>query len=198
MITNIDKQQQLDLLNIARETIIYGCEHQKRPATEEKWLVDTAFQQRVCTFVTLTKADALNKKQLRGCIGAVTPTRVLVDDVICNAYAAAFQDQRFPKVLSHEVKQLHIAISVLSPYTKISFNSEDDLLTQIQTNVDGLLLKSRGLQATFLPSVWEQLPEKENFLQHLKQKAGFSKSYWSDDLDVFRYTVTYFEEGQTL
>lgn len=194
MLIDIDEQQQAILLNIARKTIVYGCVQANRLPCEQSWLSHTALQQRVSTFVTLTKTDSPNKKQLRGCMGAIMPSMALAEDVVCHAYAAAFQDRRFPKVQEQEVNQLHIDISIISPLTQMMFTSEADLLQQLQINVDGLLIKSGGQQAIFLPSVWEQLPEKESFLRHLKEKAGFSENYWSNDVEAFRYTTIYIEE----
>jgi len=139
------------------------------------------------TFVTLTIAGAL-----RGCIGMLEACRPLVEDVVENARAAAFGDPRFEPLSKEEFDQLEIHISVLSPPEEMNFSSEADLLAQIRPGEDGLILQEGGRRGTFLPSVWEELPDKELFLMHLKMKAGLPNTYWSDTLLVSRYTAEYF------
>lgn len=115
--------------------------------------------------------------------------RPLVKDVAENAYAAAFRDPRFPPLREAEMSDLALHISILSPSENMTFSSEDDLLSQIRAGVDGLVLQENGHRGTFLPSVWEQLPDKILFLQQLKQKAGLPANYWSDTIKVARYTT---------
>ncbi len=140
------------------------------------------------TFVTL-EIDG----QLRGCIGMLEACRPLAEDVAENAFAAAFRDPRFPPVSPAELDELEISISVLSPPEEMAFPSEADLLEQIRPGVDGLILQEGFRKGTFLPSVWEQLPETEAFFEHLKLKAGLSPGHWSDTLRVFRYTAEYIQ-----
>ena len=128
-------------------------------------------------------------EELRGCIGMLQAIRPLVEDVAENAYAAAFRDPRFPALREDEYGQLHYHISVLNPAEPIQFSDEQDLLRQLRPGVDGLILEDGKFRGTFLPSVWESLAEPVSFLQHLKQKAGLSANYWSDSLQVQRYTV---------
>ena len=135
-------------------------------------------------FVTLKKAG-----QLRGCIGSLEARRPLVADVCENAYAAAFRDPRFAAVSEQELDDLELSISVLTPATEIEFDSEQDLLRKIHAGTDGLILTDAGRRGTFLPSVWEQLPEPTDFLRHLKLKAGLPADYWSDTIRVERYTT---------
>ncbi len=139
------------------------------------------------TFVTL-KRD----KRLRGCIGMLEACRPLAEDVACNACAAAFEDPRFAPLSPAELSDLDIHISVLSLPEEIAFSSEADLLSKIRPGVDGLILEEAGHRSTFLPSVWDELSEPPQFLAHLKTKAGLPKEYWSDTIQVFRYTATYF------
>ncbi len=124
---------------------------------------------------------------MRGCIGTLEAFRPLAEDIAHNAYAAAFQDPRFPPVDASEVDGLDIHLSLLTPAEPMSFQSEQDLLVQLRPGVDGLILAEGGRRGTFLPSVWEQLPEPAQFLEHLKLKAGLPKTYWSDSIRVFRY-----------
>ncbi len=143
--------------------------------------------QKRATFVTLTIGG-----QLRGCIGMLEACRPLAEDVANNAYAAAFEDPRFPPLTKKEFEKLEIHISVLSPPEEMLFSSEEDLLRQIRPGIDGLILQEGFRRGTFLPSVWGELPEKELFWAHLKLKAGLSAAYWADTVRVFRYTTEYF------
>lgn len=144
-------------------------------------------QQRA-TFVTLEK-----KQQLRGCIGMLEAVLPLAEDITENAYSAAFKDPRFPPLEKQELDDLEIHLSILSPSVEIKFSSEEDLIAQIRPKVDGLILESGSRKGTFLPSVWQSIPTAEQFLQHLKQKAGLTKYYWSDQIKVFRYTTEIIE-----
>lgn len=132
--------------------------------------------------------------ELRGCIGSLEAYQSLVLDVNQNAFAAAFRDPRFPAVSSSEFEHLEIHISVLSPPEPMRVASEEDLLQQLRPGIDGLIIASRGRRATFLPSVWSQLAEPQQFLLHLKHKAGLPSDYWSEDMEAWRYTTLSFPE----
>lgn len=148
-----------------------------------------AFQVERASFVTLhINGD------LRGCIGSLQATRSLISDVAENAFAAAFRDPRFPRLTEHEYTLLHYHISVLNPPEPMQFSSEQELINSIRPNVDGLVLEDKGQRGTFLPSVWESLPQPEDFLRHLKVKAGLPIEHWSETLTVQRYTVEDIEE----
>ncbi|MGZ5031364.1 MAG: AmmeMemoRadiSam system protein A [Methylobacter sp.] len=138
--------------------------------------------ERCATFVTLQ----INH-QLRGCIGMLKAVRPLAEDIAENAFLAAFKDPRFPPLAAHELDDLEIHLSILTPAEPMSFSSEQDLLSQLQPNIDGLILEEGPWHGTFLPSVWELLPKPEQFLRHLKQKAGLPPDYWSKDIRVYRY-----------
>jgi len=179
------------LLNIAAESIQSELQHgvpldPDLSALPEELRVDRA------TFVTLEL-----RGNLRGCIGSLEARIPLAKDVAHNAYQAAFHDPRFPPVTKTEAKELDIYISVLSPPEPITFTSEQDLLDQIRPGIDGLILEDGWHRGTFLPSVWEQLPKKEDFLAHLKLKAGMDLTYWSDSIKVSRYTTEYFPSPDT-
>ena len=136
------------------------------------------------TFITLN-----TERGLRGCIGTLQAVRPVVEDVAHNAYAAAFQDPRFPPVGAGEVAGLHYHISVLSEAEPMRFTSEADLVAQLRPGEDGLILADGYHRGTFLPSVWETLPVAADFLRQLKRKAGLPADYWSDTLRVERYTT---------
>ncbi|MFI3157338.1 MAG: AmmeMemoRadiSam system protein A [Methylococcaceae bacterium] len=134
------------------------------------------------TFVTLE----INH-QLRGCIGMLEAVRPLAEDIAENAFSAAFKDRRFPPLDAGELDDLKIHLSILTPAEPVSFSSEQDLLSQLQPGIDGLILQEGNRRGTFLPSVWESLPEPEQFLRHLKQKAGLPPDYWSKTILIYRY-----------
>ena len=136
------------------------------------------------TFVTLQIGG-----KLRGCIGSVEARRPLVVDVAAAAVSAAVRDPRFPPVTIAEIPLLEVHISILSPPEPMSFADEEDLLRQIQPGVDGLILEDGRNRGTFLPSVWETVPEPRKFLQHLKMKAGLRPDHWSPTVRVSRYRV---------
>lgn len=180
--TLLTEQQQQILLKIAKESIAYGLAHGKvLPINPNDY---PGKLQEVCaTFVTLELGG-----HLRGCIGMLEAVQPLVVDVTKNAFLAAFRDYRFSPVSEKEYPNLNIHISILSPSEPIIFSSEEDLISQLRPHVDGLIMQEGGRRGTFLPSVWESLPEPRQFLQQLKVKAGLPGNYWSDTLQMFRYT----------
>jgi len=138
-------------------------------------------RQRSC-FVTL-KING----QLRGCIGNLEANSRLIDAVARNAYLAAFRDHRFNPVTRGEAEQLEVEISVLTPMQSLPVISNEDLLQKLRPGVDGLVFKAGECQATFLPAVWQQLPDTKSFVEQLKQKAGLSADFWSDDVQCQIY-----------
>jgi uncharacterized protein len=141
------------------------------------------------TFVTLRQEGAL-----RGCIGSLEARRPLLADVRANAVAAAFRDPRFAPLAAHEFHATVIEVSLLSASVELAFADENDALLQLRPGIDGVILEAGWRRATFLPQVWEQLPEPREFLAALKQKAGLPEDYWSAQVRVARYAVTKFTE----
>lgn len=185
----MNKTQQNALLAIAQTSIRHGLQYQKVLAVNHKDL-DSRLKQQQASFVTLS----LNQR-LRGCIGTLTAYEPLANNVSRNAYNAAFNDHRFDAVDILEVNDLAIHISLLGESTLMCFSNQNDLLTQLQPGIDGLILREGDQCSTFLPSVWEQLEDPEQFIQQLKLKAGLSKDYWSESLTVARYTVESFGQS---
>lgn len=136
------------------------------------------------SFVTL-KLDL----ELRGCVGSLEAHRPLALDVAGNAWQAAFRDPRFLPLTSPEFEHLDIHLSVLTAPRPVRFASEDDLLDQLRAGIDGLVIEGGGRRGTFLPSVWEQLPDRREFLRALKRKAGLPADFASTQLTVSRYTT---------
>lgn len=129
---------------------------------------------------------------LRGCVGHLEAIRPLVIDVSDNAFAAAFRDPRFQPLEAGELADLSLEVSVLTPAEPLQFESQADLLGQLRPGIDGLILKDRGARGTFLPAVWDSLPEPHLFLAELKRKAGLPGDHWSDSLKVWRYRTETF------
>lgn len=173
--------QQAYLLELAKDSIRHGLRHGKPLPVDLAGLAPELAEKRA-TFVTLHKHG-----QLRGCIGMLAAVRPLAEDIARNAYAAAFEDPRFPPVSQAELDEIDIHLSLLTPAEPMQFASEADLLRQLQPGVDGLILAEGSQRGTFLPSVWEQLPQPLDFLRHLKRKAGLPMDYWSDSVQVARY-----------
>ncbi len=181
-------EQRRTLLRVARTSIAHGLE-QGRPLPVDPLEYDAELREERASFVTLNE-----RGRLRGCIGHLQAIQPLVADVAENAFNAAFRDPRFPPVNAAEFDALEIHISILSPPEPMTFDSEEELLRQIRPGVDGLILEEGPYKGTFLPSVWEQLPDPRRFLAELKLKAGLPPDYWSEGIRVSRYTTESFSE----
>lgn len=182
----ITKDAQAILLQVAHEAISYGLANGSEKRIDLNRYEPKIEEQRA-SFVTLYLYG-----ELRGCIGTLEACQPLIIDVAHNAYAAAFSDPRFAPLTATEFKNIEIDISILNPTEEMNFNSEKELLAQLRPNIDGLILSDGPAQATFLPSVWQQIPEPIDFITHLKLKAGLSAHYWSDTIKMERYTTTKF------
>ena len=168
------------LLSIARASISQALGQPYDAAEDASWL-----QEKAACFVTLTQNG-----QLRGCIGTLEANRSLLDDVKANAKAAAFSDTRFSPLTREELDNTDIEISLLTPSEALVFTTEEEALTQLRPNVDGVVFEYAGHRSTFLPQVWQQLPDTKKFIAHLKQKAGLSADFWAEGIKLSRYTVT--------
>jgi AmmeMemoRadiSam system protein A len=178
------------LLIIARKTLQDAFEFIKFDLTKveipDHLLMDGA------SFVTLTKGG-----RLRGCIGALTAYQPLVQDVCEHALAAAFQDPRFPALSEKEEPDIMIEISYLTPPVVLEYGDTEDLLAKLVPGQDGVILTDGFRRATYLPQVWEQLPEKTEFLDSLCQKMGASRNLWrTKSLKVEIYHAIHFSENE--
>ncbi len=178
------------LLRLARQAIVETAEGRPLPALETaqlpEHLLDCA-----ATFVTLTRRGGL-----RGCIGALQAQLPLAEDVRQHARAAASEDFRFMPVIPQEVPELEIEISILTEPSPLEFSGSDDLLARLRPGVDGVILVSGLHRATFLPQVWEKVPDAESFLSMLCEKAGLPSSAWrKPGIEIFTYQVESFHEG---
>lgn len=181
----MEPEQGRTLLAIARGAIAEGLGEAAPPIRPAPWL-----QEFGATFVTLHLGT-----QLRGCIGTLQAHRPLGRDVALNAGAAAFQDDRFEPIGRREFRDLDIEVSLLSPLEALAFENQEQLLTRLRPGVDGLVLEYQGRRGTFLPQVWQQVPEPAAFLAHLKQKAGLPADFWAEGIQMARYTVARWRES---
>jgi hypothetical protein len=141
--------------------------------------------------VTLTQ-----RGELRGCIGSLQAWRPLLQDVQDNARNAAFRDPRFSQLRKEELPITRVEVSLLTPAEPMSFHDEADALAQLRPEIDGVIFSASGRRSTFLPQVWEQLPDPAVFMAHLKQKAGLPAGYWGPDVRLERYAVKKWKEEQ--
>ncbi len=174
-------EQRNTILALARDSISCGLDQGHALAVDPSRFDDDLQAVRAC-FVTLHKQGAL-----RGCIGSLNAHRALVTDIAENAYAAAFRDPRFAPVTRDELAELDISVSILTPAQPMQFKDEQDLIEQLRPGEDGLILEDDTHRGTFLPAVWQQLPQAADFLRHLKIKAGLPPDYWSQAIRVSRY-----------
>jgi MEMO1 family protein len=180
------------LLRLARRTLEEWVGQHKKPVPDQSQFPSEWTKPRGC-FVTLTKQG-----ELRGCIGHIFPQEPLIQAVVDNACSAATQDPRFPPVTAGELSQIKIEISLLTVPVPLAFASPDDLLAKLRPKVDGVVLKIGARGATYLPQVWEQLPDKIQFLNHLSEKAGCPAQAWRDQgTEVLVYQVEAFTESET-
>jgi AmmeMemoRadiSam system protein A len=177
------------LLRLARTSLERAVRGEGAPPLDLTTL-SPVLQSEGAAFVTLTVHG-----QLRGCIGSLEPYQPLAEDVCEHAVAAALQDPRFPPVRPAELSRIHIEVSRLTHPQPLPYTNAADLLNKLRPGVDGVILRDGFRRATFLPQVWEQLPEKETFLSHLCQKMGAPSDLWrKKHLEVELYQVEEFHE----
>ena len=177
-----------ELLQLARDSIGYGFVH-KKPLPVDCGELPAELTEVRATFTSLHLAG-----KLRGCCGTLEASRPLAEDVAYSAFQAAFRDTRFGPLGKHELASISLEVSVLSPMETMSVTDEADLLSQLKPGTDGLVVIDGWRRATFLPKVWDALPEPEQFLTQLRLKCGLPANYWSERLEFLRYrTSTYAE-----
>ncbi len=174
------------LLALARATLkerLMGENAPKAPS-------DPALLSSSATFVTLKIAG-----KLRGCIGNLQPVGPLWEGIRDNAINAAFHDHRFCALSPEELEKVDLDISILSPPQPLAYSDPEALLRQLRPGIDGVIVRDGRHSATFLPQVWQQLPDPEQFLDYLCQKAGLSERAWRDKkLEIHVYQVQCFAE----
>lgn len=172
------------LLTIARNAIERNFGLEARTVTPHPMLSHPG-----ATFVTLTQNG-----QLRGCIGSLKAHRPLANDVAENALAAAFRDPRFPPLTKEELDRTRVEVSLLEASEPMEFSDEADAMARLRPGVDGVILAHGSRHATFLPQVWESLPDPQRFMDQLKLKAGLPASFWDERITLARYGVQKWKE----
>jgi AmmeMemoRadiSam system protein A len=178
------------LLKLARQTLELYLKNQETPRVDKKQLSERLTAERGC-FVTLDHKDS----GLRGCIGYIFPVKSLYESIIDNAVNAAVHDPRFPRVSPAELPDILVSISVLTVPQDLAFSSPQDLRDKLVPGRDGVVLKTRYGSSTFLPQVWDDLPDKEEFLGHLCRKHGAPVDEWKmSGVSVQTYRAVVFKE----
>jgi hypothetical protein len=180
-----DAEKGTTLLKLARNEIASKLGQPAAKPVKAAWL-----QEPGASFVTLTRQG-----ELRGCIGTLEAHRPLGVDVRENALAAAFRDPRFMPLTRGEFDEISVEVSLLSPTEPIEVKDEAAALAVLRPHVDGVVFEYGHYRSTFLPQVWEQLPEPAEFLAHLKRKAGLSMDFWAEQVRLSRYTVSKWKEA---
>lgn len=172
------------LLRIARASLTEALGFGEAQDWDAPWLRELG-----ATFVTLRRLG-----NLRGCVGSILAYRPLFDDVWRNARASAFHDSRFPPVEPEEFQEIAFEVSLLSPPEPLPCTSEAEALRLLRPGIDGVVFECEEHRGTFLPQVWEQLPDPQDFLDHLRRKAGLRRGFWAPEVRISRYTVRKWEE----
>lgn len=184
----VDQHEQGNiLLQIARQAMSQALHVQHDPVKLDDsmdWLYQPG-----ATFVTLMRYS-----ELRGCIGTLLARDPLIDDVRSNAVSAALHDPRFLPLTADELDTVNVEVSLLSKLEPLNFVSEKDALAQLRPTIDGIVLEYGTYRSTFLPQVWEKLPEPALFLAKLKSKARLPEDFWAAGISLSRYTVSKWQE----
>ncbi len=189
-----DKSRGAILTGIARRALAQALGRSPSPGADEDtcrdqpWLLEPG-----AVFVTLKSHGVL-----RGCVGSLLAVRPLSEDVTDNAVAAAFRDSRFPPVEPRELDDLEIEVTELSAPEPMRFTDEADALAQLRPGEDGIVLRWGDRRATYLPQVWESLPEPKDFLAQLKRKAGLPEDFWDDTVKLERYSARKWSEAAAI
>lgn len=185
----LSPEEQKTLLQLAREALEFGVRGEKLPPLHEPSLSKN-LRMDGATFVTLTIHG-----ELRGCIGTLEAHQPLAEDVRVHAVAAALEDPRFPPVREDELGRIKIEVSRLTRPVRLEYKDADDLLSKLRPHVDGVILRDGIRRATFLPQVWDKLPDAQEFLDHLCSKMGVNDNAWrAKHLEVLTYQVEEFHE----
>ncbi len=188
MMSKLKNEDKNCLLKLARSVI--ASKLRAGTASEEPSDLPSAIREKQGCFVTLHK-----KGMLRGCIGTLEPVKPLADAVRENAVHSAFHDSRFPPVTAEELADIDIEISVLTVPEVLPYTDGEDLKAKLKPGVHGVILSKGAYRSTFLPQVWEQLPDPEIFLSHLCQKGGMRRDCWKNgEVEVKVYEVFHFSE----
>ena len=189
MSEHLSDDEKKTLLSLAREALERGVRRQPLARLDPATLTP-ALRAEGASFITLTE-----RSQLRGCIGALEPYQPLAEDVREHAIAAALDDYRFPPVRTDELSKIEIEISRLTSPKPLDYASPEDLLAKLHPGLDGVILRDGTRRATFLPQVWQQIPDAAEFLSQLCAKMNAARDLWQrKHLEVLVYQVEEFHE----
>jgi hypothetical protein len=174
------------MLRLARNALNSAVKREALPVPQD---IPAAAKESCGCFITLKK-----RRNLRGCIGYIEGIKPLYEAIIDNAKNAALQDPRFSQVTPDELDDITVEVSVLTEPVAFAYTGAEDLLNKITVYEDGIILSKGYCQATFLPQVWEQLPDKVMFLEHLAQKAGLHRDDWKT-AQYKKYQAVHFAEN---
>lgn len=181
------------LLKTARETLLRVAAGQALSDIDLAQLSPALIAERAC-FVTLRQH---HNGELRGCTGTLLARYPLIQEVVASTQQSALHDPRFMPVQAAEVPHLHIEISILTPMQALAYTSPDDLISRLRPEIDGVTLVYGEHRATFLPQVWERIPDPTLFLSMLTQKMGLVPDAWRKlPLTVYTYQSIIIEEAR--
>ena len=183
----IEKYYKDYIFSVVRESILHAI-------NEEEYIpknIPAVMLEYGASFVIIKKEG-----QLRGCVGSIYPTKPLFVDLADNAKNAGFADSRFIPLTIEELDQIEISVSLLSSLERIKFKDEKDLLSKIHPY--GIIISEHDKRAVYLPIIWEQLPDREIFLNSLKEKAGLPPAYFSKTFEAYKFTTVDIEENLEL
>lgn len=183
------QEEKIFLLKLACQSIERVFNNEGKLELSNAEITSENLKQKRAAFVTLTQNG-----NLRGCIGSLEPEIPLYQEIIDRAFSAAFQDPRFLPLSKEELPKTKISISILTIPKPLEFKNQQELLEKLVPKRDGVVLKKGFNSATYLPKVWEELPDKEDFLSSLCQKAGLDANAWKNNLEVQTYQSIDFSE----
>lgn len=182
----LNDEDKASLLHFSERAVEHAVQYQK-PLQIDLDRIAPRLCQLAATFVTLH-----SQGHLAGCIGSLKPTQTLIEGVLHNAHSAAFMDSRFEAIQQTQLPDLQIEISVLSNLIAVTADSEQMLIEQLNPREHGLVIEYEERRATFLPRVWDMLPEKAEFVARLKEKGGLPADFWSSKIQCYCYTAECF------
>ena len=171
------------LCHLALDAIDHGLVHREPIAVELSTLAPLLREPRA-SFVTLTRQG-----EIRGLAGTPSAVKPLAEDVVQNAYSAAFRAPRHGVLMARERVDLSVSVTVLSPTEPLRSQTEEELISAIRPGVDGLLISDGRCRALCLPAQWRDYPEPRAFVDQLKAKAGMAKTHWSSSFSAWRFTA---------
>jgi AmmeMemoRadiSam system protein A len=185
----LSAEEKQTLLHMAREALECGVRATQLAIPPDS-LLTPLLRADGASFVTLTVHG-----ELRGCIGALLPYQALYEDVREHAIAAALQDYRFPPVRINELARIQVEVSRLTMPQTLEYGEPADLLARLRPGIDGVILRDGSRRSTFLPQVWEKIPDKAEFINNLCAKMGAGANIWRQKhLSVQIYQVEEFHE----